>query len=161
MKKGLFNRRIPTLFALLGLIVVIAISTVLIQSGVFYVGKAAQDGIPRNVFITNVTDTSFTVVFTTTALSEAVITMNEVQTGNSVTLDDRDKKSGAKNKYYSHHITIQNLKPTIKYSFKILSLGKEYTSPEYVATTGQPISLPPPAQNPLFGTVLLPEGGTG
>ncbi len=161
MKKGLFNKRIPTLFALIVLTVVIGISVVLVQSGIFYQGKAAPDSIPKKVLITNITDTSFTVVFTTTALSEGVITMEESATGNSVVLDDRDKKNGSKNKYYSHHVTAQDLKPQTQYSFKILSGGKEYSSPEYKTKTGFVINTPPPAQNPLFGKALLPDGAAG
>ncbi len=158
MKKGLFNRRIPTVFALLVLVIAIAVSVVLLQSGIFYVGKAAPDGVPRNFLITNISDTSFTVVFQTTALSESVVTINDSETGNSVILDDRDKKTGAKNKYYSHHITAQDLKPETRYSFKIISSGKEYISPDYSVNTGITITSPPPAQKPLFGKALLPDG---
>jgi hypothetical protein len=160
MKNGLFNKRIPTLLVILTLIVVIVISTVLIQSGIFYVGRASQDGIPRNFLITNVSDSTFTAVFTTTAQSEAVVILIGAATGNVVTLDDRDKKSGVKNKYYSHHITVHNLKPNTKYLFKLLSLGKEYQSTEYFAITGPEIATDPPAQNPLFGKVLMPDGST-
>ncbi len=158
MKNGIFNKRIPTLFLLFVLLIVIVISIALIQSGIFYIGKASQDGTPRNFLIANVTDSSFTAVFTTTAQSEAVVILADAQTGNAVTLDDRDKKSGIKNKYYSHHVTVHNLKPNTKYSFKVLSLGKEYTSPSYSVATGPEISTVPPAQNPLFGKVLIPEG---
>lgn len=158
MKKGIFNKRIPTIAALLVLIVVIGISTFLIQSGIFYVGKAAPDPTPQNFMITNVTDTSFTAIYTTNTLNEGVIKISNTTTGNSLILDDRDKKSGIKKKYASHHITIHNLKANTEYSFSLVSEGKEFTDPKYTVRTGSVIVSSPPAQNPLFGKVLLPDG---
>jgi hypothetical protein len=161
MKQGLFNKRMPTLLALLVLIAVIGVSTFLIQRGIFYVGKAAPDTQPQNFAVTNVTDTSFTVLFTTSGLVDAVLNINDAKTGGSIILDDRDKKTGAQNKYFSHHITVPNLTPNTTYIFKLLVGGNQYTNPSYAIKTGQPIATSPPAQNPLFGKVLLPEGSIG
>lgn len=161
MKKGLFNRRIPTLFALFVLIAVIGVSTILIRSGIFYIGKAAPDTEPQNFSITNITDTSFTAVFTTNGPTEAVLTVNDAKTGSAIVLDDRDKKTGTQNKYYSHHISVPNLTPNTPYTFKLLVGGKEYVNPSYSAKTGQTILSQPPPQNPLFGKVLLPDGSLG
>lgn len=161
MKKGLFNRRIPTIFALIALLMVIGVSTILIQRGVFYIGKAAPDTEPQNFSVTNVTDTSFTTVFTTTGLVDAVLNINDAKTGKSIILDDRDKKTGAQGKYYSHHITVPNLTAETTYVFKLLVNGKEYINPSYAVKTGKNISQGPPNQNPLFGKVLLPDGNPG
>lgn len=161
MKKGLFNRRIPTLFALLVLIAVIGVSTILIQRGIFYIGKAAPDSQPQNFSITNITDTSFTAVFTTNGQVEAVLSINDAKTASTIILDDRDKKTGTQSKYYSHHISVPNLTPNTTYTFKLIVGSKEYTNSSYSAKTGQTISTPPPAQNPLFGKVLLPDGSNG
>lgn len=158
MKKGLFNKRIPTIFALIVLIGIIGTSTYLIQKGVFYVGKAAPDTQPQNLSISNITDSSFTVVFTTSGQTDSVIAMSNASTGNSITFDDRDKKSGAHNKYFSHHISVPNLSSNTTYAFKLIVGGKDYQSSAYSVKTGQPIANPPFAQNPLFGKVLLPDG---
>lgn len=158
MKKGLFNRRIPTTIALLVLVAIIGVSTFLIQQGIFYVGKAAPDTQPQNLMLTNVTDTSFTVVFTTNGLTDVVLNINDTKTGSSLILDDRDKKTGAQNKYFSHHISVPNLTPDKTYVFKLIISGKEYIDPLYSVKTGQPISSQPPTQNPIFGKVLLPDG---
>lgn len=161
MKKGLFDKRIPTIAALLALLIVVGISTYLIQSGIFYIGKAAPDTQPLNFSITNITDTSFTAVFTTTGQVDAVLSTNDPDTGTSISLDDRDKKSGVRNKYFSHHITVHNLSPATQYSFKLLVGSKEYNSTSYNAKTGPLIADAPPNQNPLFGKVLLPDGEIG
>lgn len=161
MKKGLFNKRIPTVLALGILIFIIGISTFLIQQGIFYVGKAAPDTQPQNFSITNVTSTSFTAVFTTSGLADAVLNINDAKIGNSITLDDRDKKTGVQNKYYSHHITVQNLSPLTTYLFKLIVGGKEYTNSLYSVKTGAQITGDPPKQNPIFGKILLPDGTPG
>ncbi len=147
--------------ALLILVAVIGISTYLIQKGVFYVGKAAPDTQPQNVSINNVTDTSFTVVFTTAGLTDSVIGMNDATAGNSIIFDDRDKKTGTHNKYYSHHITVPNLSPNTSYTFKLIVGGKDYLSSGYSVKTGGQITTPPPSQNPIFGKIILPDGTPG
>ena len=161
MKKGLFNRRIPTVIALLILVAIIGISTYLIQKGIFYIGKAAPDTQPQNFSITNITDSSFTVIFTTSGPVDSVIAMSDAKTGSSIIFDDRDKQAGAHNKYYSHHITVPNLSPNTSYIFKLIVDGKDYLSSAYAVKTGSPITSSPPTQNPIFGKVLLPDGTTG
>ena len=161
MKKGVFDRRIPTIMALIFLAIVVGISTLLIQNGIFYVGKAAPDTQPQNFSLSNVTDTSFTTLFTTTGQVDAVLSIKDSQTGNSLTLDDRDKKNGGQGKYFSHHITVPNLTPNTTYTFRLIVGGKEYSSSSYTVKTGQTITTPPPDQKPLFGKVLLPDGSFG
>ena len=161
MKNGVFNRRIPTFVALLTLVVVIAISTILIQKGIFYISKAAPETDPQNLAITNITDTTFSVAFTTNDMTDSVITLPNGKIGKNIILDDRDKKIGSEKKYYSHHITIPELAPNTSYIFKIIINGKEYQNPSYVVKTGQVITDSPPVQNPLFGKVLLPDGSAG
>lgn len=156
--KKIFSHRIPTLLAIILLIVSIGVSVVLLGKGIFYVGKAAPDPKPQNVMITNISDSSFTVVFVTTQQVESVVSFSQA-TSSTVILDDRDKSTGTPQKYYSHHITVPNLLPNKNYDFTILSGGKEYSP--FKATTGGVITNSPPSQNPLFGTVLLADGNTG
>lgn len=157
MKNGLFHKRIPTLLALGILSIVIGVSTLLIRSGVFYVGKAAPEAVPQNVTVTNVSDTTFAVIFTTNSRATGVINMTD-GAGASIVLDDRDKKTGASGNYFSHHITVPNLTPNTSYAFTILVNGKKFTDTNYRVTTGSALSTSPPVQNPLFGKVLLPTG---
>lgn len=157
MKNGLFHKRIPTLVALGILSIVILISTILIQSGIFYVGKAAPEASPQNIVITNISDTSFAVAFTTPISAIGIVNMTDGK-GASLVLDDRDKRTGKASSYFSHHITVPNLKPDTVYKFKLLVNGKAFEGNSYKAKTGPVITSSPPQQNPLFGQVLLPSG---
>lgn len=158
MKKGIFDKRIPTIVAIVFLLVTLSISILLIQSGVIYVGRASPEPLPKNLHITNITDTSFTVVYTTTDLYEGVIAINNSNTGNAIFLDDRDRSSGRKNKYYSHHITALNLTPETKYFFNIISGSNTYHDASYSITTGVSISDALPEQNPVIGRVINTDG---
>lgn len=161
MKSNSLKKNFPVL---LGIFLIFAIATTifLIQQGVLTITRAKPTSIPQKIQVTNVSDSSFTIIFTTELSVPGAIKIPEGGVGNSVILDDRDKSSGAQNSYYSHHITVPNLKPSQTYSFIIISDGKEYASPaQYLVTTGAQITSPPPAQNPLYGTVILPDGGVG
>jgi len=156
------TRRLSPILIGIFLILAIAVTIFLIQQGVLTITRARPTSIPQNIQITNISDSSFTVLFTTELNVSAALKIPEGGTGNTIILDDRDKSSGIQKPYYSHHITVPNLKPQQTYSFIIISDGKEYESPvEYMVTTGEQIANSPPQQNPLFGTVILPDGSSG
>jgi len=144
------------------LILTIAVTIFLVQQGVITLTRARPTSIPQNIQLTNIGDSSFTIVFTTELSVPAALRIPDGGTGNTIVLDDRDKAIGSQNPYYSHHITVPNLTSQQTYSFIIISDGKEYESPgKYIVTTSQQISSAPPSQNPLFGTVILPDGTKG
>lgn len=155
-------RKHSSIFIGVFLILAIAVTIFLIQQGVLIITRARPTSIPQNIQITNVSDSSFTVVYTTELKVSGVLRIPEGGVGNTIILDDRDKSTGVQNSYFSHHITVPNLKPQQTYSFIIISDGKEHSSPaQYLITTGPQISSTPPAQKPLFGTVILPNGSSG
>ncbi len=156
------NKKNAPLFIGIFLILAIAVTIFLIQQGILTITRAKPSSIPQNIQITNISDSSFTVIFTTELKTSAAIRIPEGETANTIIYDDRDKSKGVQNDYFSHHITIPNLKPKQTYSFVIISEGKEYASPaEYLITTGPAIDSPPPSQNPLYGKLLLPDGSMG
>ena len=160
--KKFTNHRIPTLLAMFLLLVGVGVSLLLLKQGVFYIGKAAPDATPQNITITNISDSSFTVVFTTTLKTEAIIALRDAKVGQSIILDDRDKSTGMQNKYFSHHLTVPNLQSNKQYAFSIISGGKEFgVKNAYTASTGSVINSAPPTQDPLYGTVLLPDSSIG
>jgi len=160
MKSGFWNKKIPTIAALILLFSSVWITSFLIQKGVIVFTGAAPDTIPQNVTVSNITDTSFTASFTSTGKSTAALNVEDGNGPVSLVFDDRNKKTGEQTAFYSHFITVTNLKPETQYSFSILSDGETYldSNEKYTATTGKTIDIPPTQQDPIFGKVLLPDG---
>lgn len=156
MKKGFFDRRIPTTLALFLLLGGIAITMLLVNQGVFTVTQATPEQEPKNVTVTNVTENSFSVAFITLEKTVAAVSLN-VDGKEMLLFDDRD--SDEKKAYYSHIITVNNLQPNSNYGYKILSNGTSYpeTDELFQAKTGGKISKKPEDVS-MKGSVLLPDG---
>lgn len=163
MKKGLWNKRIPTILAFLVLSISIWVTSFLIQTGVIFVGRATPDKTPQNISISNITDTSFTVTFTTNDRTLAGLSVEEGNAPPFAVFDDRTKKTGQQIEFYSHVITISDLKPKTTYDFSIISDGDTYLdgNKKFEVTTGAIMSQDPPKQNPITGKVLLSDGNPG
>lgn len=158
MKKSLWNRRIPTVLAFALIFASVWVTSALIQSGVLTTGRASLDTSPQNITITNITDTSFTVAFSTTQQVAAGVTLDDF--GGTLLLDDRDKPTGNQKPYYAHHVTVPNLKPNTEYQFSIISNAETIldNGKKFSVKTANPISQKPFDQKPLFGKILLPDG---
>jgi len=160
MRKGLWSKRIPTFFAFLLLFISIWVTSFLIQKGVIFVGRATPEKSPREVLISNITDSSFTVTFQTLAKTVAAVSIEEKNNPQFVVFDDRNKRTDEQKPFYSHYITVSDLKPKTIYELSILSDGEIDLNGEkkYIVTTGPLITGAPPVQNPIVGKVLLPDG---
>ena len=124
MKKSVWDRRIPGLSGLLFLGVGIIVAYYLAQNNAIFTGRAAPDNTPTNIRISNITDSSFTVSYTTTDKVLGTINFGTTPNGTTVAIDDRDQKDGTPKPYHTHHITIKNLTPNTMYYYTILS-GEE------------------------------------
>ncbi len=161
MKQSFWDRKIPTLIALLIITLSIAVTTFLVRGGSFFQIKAGPEADPENIQITNISDAAFTVSYTTD--DEVIGTLNfgsEVSLLDSVVLDDRDQLSQSVNKYKAHSITLRNLDPETTYYFTITSADKKYlkNNSPYKAKTGGKVDKDPSSQVPLSGRIALPDG---
>lgn len=143
MKKSLFNVKIPTL---LGIIILLAA----FATGFFMLKRdtsntQSQNNAPKEIFITNISDSEFTVSWITDSETLGYIKYGESTNLNSIVLDDRDQLSGEKHPYVTHFITAKNLKQTKKYYFEIVSGNKTYNN------DGQPY-------NVILGPTLGSQG---
>lgn len=153
-------KTIPTLLALILLAVTVFLGVFLIKRSQTFSLKANPQNTPREVKITNVSDTSFTVSWTTAASISGFLGFGETNQLGQSAEDDRDKGTGTKETYFSHYVTVQNLKASTKYYFKIYagSLAFDNNGKPYEITTGPTINLPLPAADTAFG-VILEAGG--
>lgn len=162
MRKGLWNKRIPTIFAFVLLFFSIWVTSFFVKEGVIFVGRAGPDKVPLNIKIANISDASFTVSFTTAVKTQAALSIEDTD-GNFLVHDDRNKKREEQKDFFSHFITVPDLEPNKIYKFSILSEGETYLNQgkKYEVRTGAKISIKPYDQNPIFGKVMLPGGEAG
>ncbi len=160
MKKGFWNKRIPTILGLLLITIGIGVTSYFVNQGVFYIIKATPTDNPQEVRITNITDSTATVSFSTNGEAIGSINLGENKEALQKILDDKDQASGEINPKKIHSITARNLKPQTKYYFSITSGEETYLNEEsfYELTTGAEIISEPPKQEPITGKILLPDG---
>jgi hypothetical protein len=157
MKKGLFQKRIPTAFAFIILISGLFVTAFLVQIGIFTSSQATPNEEPQNVSVSNITNNSFTVTFTTLDPTLSAVQINNPDSP-SVAFDIRDTQGNQA--YINHFITVTNLKPNTQYKFTLLSNGDEYTDNGnlYTATTANGDAPSSGSKYTLSGKVIMPNG---
>jgi hypothetical protein len=162
MKDSIWNKRIPTLLGLTIITIGIVFTSVLVQTGVITIGRAAPSENPENVRITNVSATSFTVSYTTQASVLGTLSYGTTSNYGSIGFDDRDQANETSGAYTLHYITVKNLQPETLYFFSITSGKNTYlhNGAPFQITTGPTLTTEPPNQQPASGKIVLPNGTT-
>jgi hypothetical protein len=156
--------KMPTI---LGLVLAISFLTVAyFATDVLFVRtRAKQGGKPLDVKITNVTDRSFTVSFTTEVSTVAFVKLFSSETK---TVFDVRSKGNQMEKYETHYFVIDSLSPQSEYGFLINSSGEWYGregkgQKKYKVKTASVYSGAPPEAKLAFGSVVdrnkEPAGG--
>ncbi|MBI2443095.1 MAG: hypothetical protein HYV40_04290 [Candidatus Levybacteria bacterium] len=157
MRTSLLNRRIPTLLALLLLIGGIGTASYLANTQLHIISRASPEEKPQNMRITNVTDSAFTLTYTTSIPTLGTISYG-TQEPSQVVFDDRDKKAGITKDYTTHSITVEGLKPETKYVFSITSGTSTFLDGDkpFTISTGPTLSDAPQGKT-VTGTILTPD----
>lgn len=158
MNRNIWEKRLPTLLGILIIAVGIGITSLLVKTGVVFIGRASPSEIPENIRITNLSDTAFTVSYTTEAKVLGTISFGKDTTLGSIAIDDRDQ-AGNIGSYQTHHITAGNLKPSTKYLFSINS-GQNTVSNNGVpfdVTTTVTNQSKSSSQQKVTGNVIAPD----
>lgn len=147
--------KIPTIIALLILIIGISSTVFLIENTSSLFSQATPDTGPKEVTITNVTDTAFTINWLTTTPQSSLVRIvkQDLLTQEKLAFDSRDMKKSEKRRTI-HSVTIDNLEPITLYRFEIVSGNKTYTENDYAVTTSLTLEAPTHLQDPAFGTLL-------
>lgn len=159
--KNILNRKIPTVFGFIIITIGIVVTTLLVKTGGLLQINAGPGQEPKNAQITNVSDTSFTLIYTTDDNVIGTINYGADQNNlDSVALDDRDQLTQSVTKYSVHSITVRELKPQTAYYFSITSGDKKYLNKGslYSIKTGSQINAQPSIDPPISGKVILPDG---
>lgn len=159
MRKTIWDKRIPTLLALVFIIFGIGLTSFLVNRGVIFIGRANPTQIPESIKITNVSDTSFTVSYTTGDDVFGSINYGASPAFGQTALDDRDSLSKSVVPHKMHSISANNLDPQTTYYFSITSAENKYLNDEqaFSIKTAPSIERSPSAQKPVSGKVLLPD----
>lgn len=154
--RNIFNKRIPTIFGFLVIVIGIALTSFLTQKGVIFTGRASPSNEPTNVQITNVSDTSFTVSYTTTDSVFSSLNVGANTSLGTTVLDERDKTL---TEHKVHSITVRNLNPETSYLFSIVS-GQDTFLKDGVlySVKTAPLLTSPTQRGTITGKVVNPDG---
>jgi hypothetical protein len=149
------KNKIPTILGILILLVgVFAGVTLLSMNQVFKIGASAT-ATPKDVRISNITDTAATISWITEGKTTDFITWGDSQE----TVNKVEKESETDQKFATHSINLTSLKANTSYFYKINSDGNSFDNngiPWQFTTGGQL----PPTQNslPISGSVITASG---
>lgn len=158
MRPSIGNKKIPNYLGLLLLVVGVFLTSMLAQSGILFPTQASPASEPQNVIFSNITDTSFTVSYSTAASVPGTVAYGETEEFGEVAFDTRDVQGQTPQSYAYHYITITNLKPSTKYFIAIISDGNENEAALHTVTTGTALAAAPPSQKTVRGKVLTTSG---
>lgn len=162
MKSAFAQRQIPTLLGLGVLIAALVGGIALIGTGGgVFAPRATAQATPKNLKMTNIKDTSFSVSFITDEKTTAFVkygkSADDLKTQAS---DDRDQLSGSVGEYSTHYITLRDLDPDTQYYFIVGT-----SSVPRFDSNGAPFSLKtakrggnPTAAKTAYGTVNSSSG---
>lgn len=159
---NLMQKRIPTLLGLGFLVIGLIVGVVFIGrgSGIF-APRATPETTPKQVHISNITDTTFTVSFLTDSATTGVVeygtTENDLE---SVAQDDRAAVSANATALQTHHITARGLTAGTTYYF-LIKTGSgslfDNNGSVFSVMTAKKAGTPVAAKT-IYGTVLSPSG---
>ena len=160
MKNNLWNKRIPTLLGLTLIIISIGITSILVKSGIIFISKASPSQTPQNVQITNISDSSITIAYTTDDSVLGSVNFGNNKNLGQTALDERDQLANTISPHKTHSITITNLKPSTNYFFTITSGQNTFLNNDqpFQVATGSTIAATPSSQLPLIGNILMSDG---
>lgn len=155
-----WDKRIPTLAAVILIAVGVIATSFLVKSGVIYLGGAAPSDVPQDVKITNITDRALTITYKTDTAVIGSVSLGQTKDTLQTALDDRDQVSGVPKEYLVHSISVKNLKPNTSYVFSITSGATTYLNNNelFQVKTGPEISSSPSSQPAVSGKVVSTSG---
>lgn len=131
----------------------LAAGILLVRSQIFFRLGATAEFAPKDVRISNITDTSFTVSWTTDRETSGFVKWG----GASASLDKTELDELSQS--FVHLLSLRSLSPQTTYFFKISSGGEEFDNNgiPWQANTGQTLPIPNKT-NLVSGTVLSASG---
>lgn len=162
-KSSVLQKQIPTILGLALLVVGLVAGVVFLGKGPgVFAPRASPQTTPKNIKISNVTDSGFSVSFLTDETTAGFVKYGKTASDlKSQASDDRDQLSGSVGKFSMHHVTVRGLDPATEYHF---TLGTGSSSS--FDNEGQPFTITtakrggtPSAAKTIYGSIVT-AGGT-
>lgn len=148
------SKKLPTIAGIVTLIVGIGLGVMLIKSKQIFRLGASEEISPKNLRISNIGDTSFSISWTTNTETKGFIKWGVNASSLRETVLDQNIKNNK-----NHYITISGLSANSQYFFAINSQGIDYDNsgvPWQIKTGSK---LPPPIKPIIiYGKILSPSG---
>jgi len=162
MRHSFWEKRIPTILGLVMLIIGIGLTTFLASKSTNLKSVAGPSEAPTDIRITNISDTSFTVSYTTTDTVFGSVNYGRDNNFGATALDDRDQEKNTPAPHTIHSITIKNLTPSTTYYFSIKSGANTFLQNDspFTITTGTVIQDAIPQEKSISGKVILSDGNS-
>lgn len=154
----IWNKPLPKFSGIFVLLFSLGVIFWLSRNVVLFKTKAALGDTPKELQISNITNESFSVSYTTDEAITGSLSYGKDAALTEIALDDKDK--GAPSPHKIHHITLKNLTPGTKYFFSIASGGSIFKNDAvpYDVTTARAESSDQSSGTPINGTVVLEDG---
>jgi len=150
------TKKMPTLFGITILLIGVAAGVLLIKNKQIFRLGATEDIEPKDIRISNVSDSTFTVSWTTGKKTTGLI-----KWGDTTTFLNKNAKVNEKSPIYTHSIKVDNLSENKTYYFLINSDGINYdnNSIPFEVRTGP--KLPNPAPAIVISGIIITETKIG
>lgn len=159
-RNTLLNKKLPSYAGFFVLLAALGITLLLSGNAFIFVSRATVGSAPKNVQISNLTDNSFTLSFTTDVSSIGTVSYGTDPSAVNIALDDRDQQASGSSEYQVHFITVKNLAPATKYYYVVDSGSQKLDNNgnPFEITTDAPLTNPPDNQVTVAGTVAQSDG---
>lgn len=153
------SRRVPTIVAILILLIGVTAGVVLVNKGSSLFIKANPGITPQQIKVTNIGEDSFSVSWLTDNPTIGLVQYSTSGGPSLTARDDRDQVSGQQKEFLAHQTTIKGLKPATIYNYKIISGGKTFDNNQlYRVTTAPQFQGQIPANDAAYGMVIDKNG---
>lgn len=159
VQKSVLNKQLPAYLGVFVLLIALGITILLSGNTLVFISKATVGSNPKNIQISNLSDSSFTISYVTDAAAAGSISYGNDPSTPEVALDDRDQQASGSADHQIHFITVKNLAPSTKYYYVIDSGSQkaENNSAPFEITTAPPAINQPSTQPTLSGSVSLSD----
>jgi hypothetical protein len=158
-RSSFLDKKLPAFTGFFVLLIALGTTVFLSGNAVLFVTKATVGTDPKNIQLSNLAATSFTISYTTDAPATGSITYGTDTTLSEIALDDRDQQASGAAEHQIHFITVKNLTPGTKYYYAILSGSqKEENNGTPFTISTSAVSQTQSASQTLAGSVSLSDG---